>query len=77
MTQQEKINKLKELSIAYKCALEYDAVPRPNLGHSEEIFEIRNDINTSVPLLEEILEKYEGWKPSDIEDSVFKIIDTF
>lgn len=68
----EKIKELKELGIAYKCALEFDHCP----DGTEADYIIENIVDYNKNELIEILDRYEGFNTTDIESSVFLLIDS-
>ena len=70
MTQEDIIKELKELAVAYKCALEYDNCPETT--EADAILE--NLLDYGKDELIAILNKYCGWSCSDIESTTFKKI---
>lgn len=71
----DKIKQLKELRIAYECAINYDYVP--NKSESKELIElmIPGYIDISISELEEILEQYEGSSDGIIINKIIRLID--
>ena len=67
MEQSEKIKELKEISVAYKCALEYDYCPEGS--EADDIVENLFDYDKEE--LIGILNKYCGWSPGDLEGLTF------
>ena len=69
------IKKLKDLRIAYECAINYDYVP--NESEAKELIEfmLPKHINISTHELEEILKKYEGNSVGNIIDMIISLID--
>lgn len=71
----EKIGLLKDLRIAYECAISYDHVPDEGKSH-ELIHEILPDyIDVSEARLKAILNKYEGNSDGNIRDLIIDAID--
>lgn len=68
---EDKIKELKELSLAYKAANEYDYCPSSE--KAEYICE--NLFAADVEELKAVLDEYQGWSPGDIKEKVFIIID--
>jgi hypothetical protein len=71
----DKIQELKDLRIAYECAINYDHVPS-----REEADELISDIlpksmKVEKERLEKILDKYEGNSDGNIRDYVMNCID--
>lgn len=71
----DKIKKLKDLRIAYECAINYDYVP-----DKEEAIELVNDIlpsyiKTNVEEVERILEEYNGNSDGNITNLIIDLID--
>lgn len=70
-----KIQKLKDLRVAYECAINYDYVP-----DKEEAEELISDIlpdhlNIKKKELEKILDEYEGNSDGNIRDLIIDLID--
>ena len=72
MSQEERIKELKNISIAYKCALEYDNCPGEETA--DEI--LGNLLDHDREELINILKKYQGWSCTDIESETFRKVDT-
>lgn len=71
----DKIEHLKELALAREVALSYDYVPE-----SEDVDEVHEllteglEIHVDLYDLQDILNKYSGWSPGEIENTAFNII---
>lgn len=70
----DKIKKLKDLAIAYECAINYDYVP--DKYEAEEIFEeiLPSYMNPNIEEIERILEEYEGNSDRNITNLILKLI---
>jgi hypothetical protein len=72
----EKIERLREFSIAHKIALNFDYVPNPD--SLEEVWEYvqeNMDLNISKEDLDKLLEDFSGYDTRDLENEVFDLID--
>ena len=71
---EEKVLKLKLLSIAYQSALEYDYCPE-----SEKANEIKEDYHFaskySISDIEQSLNEYSGKRPDEIANKIMPLID--
>ena len=67
----ELISKLKQLAVAHEAALNFDYCPNESV--IPYLYEHISE--QQIIGLAEILNKYEGWSPSDIESEVFRTIE--
>ena len=72
----KQIKKLKNLRILHECALNFD-LDVPEKEQAEELLMdyLPDYINIEKEDLEELLEEYEGWSVSNIEEAIFNVID--
>lgn len=68
-------DKLKKLSVAYECAINYDAVPDKYEAGELLEFMLPKSIVISEIALQDVLDEYEGWSPDNIINEIINTID--
>ncbi len=71
----DKIKKLKDLRIAYECAINYDYVPDKEEAAELVKYMLPNCIKTSIEEVERILEEYNGNSDGNITNLIIDLID--
>ena len=71
----DKIKKLKDLRIAYECAINYDYVPDKEEASELVTYMLPKFLNTNIEEVERILEAYSGNSVGNITNLIIDTID--
>lgn len=72
---EDKIEKLKDLRLAYECAINYDHVPEKGEARAFFDFMIPVHLSADIEDVERVLVEYEGNSPNNIVNLIIDLID--
>ena len=72
---ENKIKKLKDLRLAYECAINYDHVPEKDEAQHLITYMFPEHLSVDIKNVERVLEEYEGNSPGNIVNLILDVID--
>lgn len=72
---EDKIKKLKDLRLAYECAINYDHVPEKGEAKELVTYMLPEHLSVDIKNVERVLVEYEGNSPGNIVNLIMGLID--